>query len=448
MPGPPAVPKLKLGHVLKPGSKGGSSAASGRGHLFESSRTGAPTPRLTSRSQLGSARIQISQSARNDWLEDSARHGGSGWVEQDGFDCRVFLGTWDDNLSHVITVTECHQRRRGHFAFSAKFQRDGANDKTFTISWSCGEGGDWTCGNGRLVRGESSANEIVWRSDDGRQSEWMRASVDEVVDKSPPIISDSQDDWPLLGGTAVKAPVPLSTSRALDDGSHPDPTVSRSRGHALSSSASEFVPRIPGAAAVQTAHVTQAAPSSSRALGGTTTPRPTPRESFDIATPLGTPAVRPQPSPLPGPRSPLAMLPQPSLEIEMLQDSQDVCVLPGGRLEWILPDKWLELSGLPQNFCISSPLFGVDRAPSLQLVFFPGGSRTAEHGQCTLALLRGPDCVGLKFEMILNGRCSGPKACVSQRYLGDFPRPRDAAEDRALKVFIEFRVLETFEIKV
>lgn len=451
MPGPPTVPKLKLGHVLKPSSKGSSGATSARGLLFESSRSGVQTSRLTSRSQVGSARWQGGQSARSDWREDSARLASSP-VEEDGFDPRVFLGTWEDNLSHTITVTECSQRRRGRYAFSAKFQRDGASDKSFTISWVRGNGGDWTCGNGRLVRSECSDNELVWRSEDGRESDWVRLSMGDVLEDSQPIITDSHDDWPTLGGTSVKAPASYRAPRApIVSRSPSDPAVKASVGSTLSAAAPEFTPLGSSLAKAQAVQNTKAAYITPRAPGVGSTPRPPPLESFDIATPCGTPAVRPMPSPLPGPRSPGPRSPCPlscpSLEIEMLQDSPDVCVLPGGRLEWVLPDVWKNLGTLPQNFCISSPLFGVERAPSLQLVFYPCGGRTAEQGQCTVALLRGPDCAGLKFELTLNGRGTGPKACVSQRYLGDFPQPCDAVDSSSQKVIIGFRALDTFDTK-
>lgn len=131
----------------------------------------------------------------------------------------------------------------------------------------------------------------------------------------------------------------------------------------------------------------------------------------------------------------------------MLQESPDVCVMPGGRLEWVLPDVWKNLGTHPQNFCISSPLFGVERAPCLQLVFYPSGSRTAEQGQCTIALLRGPECAGLKFELTLNGRCTGPKACISHQYLGDFLQPCDAADGSSQNIVVGFKALDTFETR-
>lgn len=133
-----------------------------------------------------------------------------------------------------------------------------------------------------------------------------------------------------------------------------------------------------------------------------------------------------------------------SCEIEMLQDSPDVCVEPEGWLEWTLPDTWDKLATLPRDFCISSPLFGVQQAPCLQLIFYPSGCRTSEGGQCSLALNCGPDSAGLKFEALINGVSSEPQECLGQRYVGDFPQPAiNVMANGEQRVVIRLHILET-----
>merc|ERR1712157_710810 len=97
----------------------------------------------------------------------------------------------------------------------------------------------------------------------------------------------------------------------------------------------------------------------------------------------------------------------------------------------------------PKDFCISSPMFGVRRAASMQLAFYPNGSRTAEVDHCTVALTRGPDSAGIKFEFLVNGRGIGPKVCLGRRYLGDYLKPFDNSEEsKQQKVVIIMQVLE------
>jgi len=115
----------------------------------------------------------------------------------------------------------------------------------------------------------------------------------------------------------------------------------------------------------------------------------------------------------------------------------------GQRLEWTLADSWGKLNRFPKDFCITSPMFGISRVMNMQLVFYPNGSRTAEAGHCTVALTRGPDSAGIKFEFSVNGTVSGPKKCLGCRFLGDYPKPfGDAAEQKGEKVILAMQVLE------
>lgn len=124
----------------------------------------------------------------------------------------------------------------------------------------------------------------------------------------------------------------------------------------------------------------------------------------------------------------------------MSQDSPDFKVV-GNSLEWTLPDSWGKLSKYPKDFCITSPMFGVDRAASMQLAFYPGGSRTAEGGHCTVALTRGPDSAGIKFEILVNDKGIGPKVCLGRRYMGDYARPFDESEaNTTQKVVVAMQV--------
>lgn len=96
---------------------------------------------------------------------------------------------------------------------------------------------------------------------------------------------------------------------------------------------------------------------------------------------------------------------------------------------------------------MTSPMFGVDSDSSanMQLAFYPNGSREAEPGHCTVALTRGPESAGIKFDFLVNGRSIGPKVCLGRRYLGDYPKPFDDSEQhKAETVVVTMQVLEIF----
>lgn len=181
-------------------------------------------------------------------------------------------------------------------------------------------------------------------------------------------------------------------------------------------------------------------------------PSPAHRPSWG-RTPSSSPMLGPLPPPhmggsrsrqgslLPPPAAAPAVPPTPP-DVEMPLDHPDVRV-EGSRLEWSLPEDWARLSRYPKDFCLTSPMFGVKRCPNMQLAFYPNGSRTAEVGQCTVALTRGPDSAGIKFEFTVNGRSIGPKVCLGRRYLGDYPRPFDDSEEsKPCKVTVCMLVLE------
>ena len=68
------------------------------------------------------------------------------------------------------------------------------------------------------------------------------------------------------------------------------------------------------------------------------------------------------------------------------------------------------------------------------MVFYPNGNRAAESGNCTVMLTRGVTNDGIKFELILNGKGSGPKACFSRRFVGDFSKPYEPEEDGRVRI--------------
>jgi len=181
---------------------------------------------------------------------------------------------------------------------------------------------------------------------------------------------------------------------------------------------------------------------------GPATPSPAHRHSWG-RTPTPSPMLGPLPAPqyearqgfLPGPAAALAAPPPPPV-VELAEGAPDMHA-EGGQLEWSLPDAWGKLSRYPKDFCLTSSMFGVKRCANMQLAFYPNGSRSAEVGQCTVALTRAPESAGIKFEFRVNGRSIGPKVCLGRRYLGDYPKPFDDSEEsQASKVTIRMQVLE------
>lgn len=175
-----------------------------------------------------------------------------------------------------------------------------------------------------------------------------------------------------------------------------------------------------------------------------------PRRSWG-RTPTPSPKMQPVPSPklsalmgaLTAGMAPLAAIPQKlPITVELVGETPDL-VADGPRLEWHVDDNWGKLSNYSKGHCKTSPIFGVRRAANMQLWFFPNGSRTAEEGHCTVALERGPDSAGIKFEFLVNGRGIGPKVCLGRRYLGDYPIPFDGSEEHKSKtVVVCMQVLE------
>lgn len=319
-------------------------------------------------------------------------------------------------------------------AFVAVMQKPEAPDKHFTISLDRSEPPKWRCGNGFLVQEESDAEALTWEAEDGRCSKWTRPVPEGTVYFDPPphfhafmdpSMQVEATDSAGYGGFVMCMPGMLN----------PD--------------APEFVPFVP-------------TPAASPAL----VPRPTPisrHRASPTLTPLPSPHIRPNkwgrtptPSPMFGPlAAPMVGVhllpslgpaelapPAPVIELQLSEESPDV-ITCGAKMEWSVPDSWGKLSRFPKDFCITSPMFGVHKAANMQLAFYPNGSRVAEPGHCTVALTRGPDSAGIKFEFLVNGRGIGPKVCLGRRYLGDYPKPfDDSEENKAQKVVVCMQVLE------
>eukprot|EP00928_Gymnodinium_smaydae_P078934 TRINITY_DN62987_c0_g1_i1.p1 TRINITY_DN62987_c0_g1~~TRINITY_DN62987_c0_g1_i1.p1 ORF type:complete len:644 (+),score=108.41 TRINITY_DN62987_c0_g1_i1:268-1932(+) len=432
------------------------------------------------------------------------RGGGGGWrdrgddggpheegPDEHGFDARTFVGEWLDGLGHsILVVPAARKQGQGRYrdAYLATMHKPGVPDKVFHISRDQGKK-DWTCGNGVLNRESTTSEKIVWLAGDGRTNAWNRRPPDGPVyfdaPPAPPEGEEGMCAWdcapppwmiqpaggeagteffmlpdpaaPLEGETAGDGAVaaegepriargtlnadapefkmsgvlsPLRTSPAVTPAAAPAAAATGPGG--LNAGARAFVPS-PAAVPSATPKVGPVASSATPKVG-------------PVAS--ATPKVGPVSSVPPSPAVPVAAAPSqdPALRISLTlsEDWPDV-KLENNRLEWTLPDAWGKLSRFPKDFCITSPMFGLPRAPTMQLVFYPSGSKAAEANTCTVALTRGPDSAGMKFEFLVNGRSSGPKVCLGRRYLGDYPRPfADSDESKTERVVITMLVHDVF----
>eukprot|EP00927_Polykrikos_kofoidii_P049498 TRINITY_DN43547_c0_g1_i1.p1 TRINITY_DN43547_c0_g1~~TRINITY_DN43547_c0_g1_i1.p1 ORF type:complete len:657 (-),score=139.04 TRINITY_DN43547_c0_g1_i1:75-1985(-) len=379
----------------------------------------------------------------------------AGGVEKDGFDPASFVGEWLDNLGHQIFVVPAGGassiggrggRAKGgggrpRVVYLATLHKLGVPAKNFHISRDRGKL-DWTCGNGLLMREETTTDVVKWKAGDGRISSWKRQLPDGPVYFDPPAMPTAvEGPGAQCGGADGFGPMCFMLPDALQ---MPTDGGERQEHHeafgfecepaeAETEEASDAAANERAGALLADMTVGEAATAAATA---------TPATSLSAAAPVFVPSVPEQPQIsetadvvfVPEPPEP------PKLQIEETADVQIV----GGRLEWSLPDPWVKLFQYPKGFCITSPMFGVQGTKSMQLVFYPNGSRAADDGQCTVALTRTQgDGVGVKFEFEVNGRRSGPKACLGRRYLGDLPRPFDDSEEQQQgKVVVSMTLLE------
>jgi len=117
-----------------------------------------------------------------------------GWDDDDvgseapsGFNPSYFVGDWLDSLGHHITVmpADTRQRKGMRQTYLATLYKPGLPNKKFTIAKDRVKN-EWVCGNGLLVRSESSWEAITWETADGRSSSWSRPVVEGPVYFDPP----------------------------------------------------------------------------------------------------------------------------------------------------------------------------------------------------------------------------------------------------------------------
>jgi len=386
------------------------------------------------------------------WGDDEGEDG-----DPNAFESQYLIGEWTDNLGHTVIVspTETGGRRdrRGRkkgkgkgkgpqLGFLAVMYKFGMPDKRFNINKDRSKINpkhSWTCGNGVLCQETSTTEDIVWKTADGRISTWKRTPPEGPVffDAPPMQMMPEVDDWhdEYWGGPpqgewkGLHLPpdgdLPLQAQESTGNG-----------GEAAGASAEDAV--------------TAAAASAVNATSGEwnkeapefVMPTFAAVPASNPGTPMLVPAAAPAtPRGMPVHPAPVGVQAQACM-LSLSEESPDVTIT-ANCLEWVLPDNWGKLSRFPKDFCLTSPMFGVRQATNMQLVFYPNGSRTAEAGRCTVALTRGPDSAGIKFEFSVNGRGSGPKVCLGRRYLGDYPKPYDESEESKLQqVSVCMQVLE------
>lgn len=452
------------------GARGGRGGSKGKG------RDGRPSAPEVAPAAAADAPWQAAEVDHTEVLMDEHHQ-----VLMDGF--QQFVGEWLDSLGHRIVVTpSVHRGSKGEAAglrrgkggrkgkgdadvlaigrgFRASMQKMGMPEKCFTIANDRGDGKEWTCGNGTLVAEESSDQVLVWLTKDGRKSQWTRA---------PPLGAVYFDPLPFAEGPVYFDPLP---------GQSAEPPWWPQVEASCASTSAEFVGlsgeptfELPAAAAGVLVGATGAAPSSSRptpelhaVAKASLVSRPlNSSRASPILMPVGnawnspawgsgrTPSQSPQLRPAVAPLQQLgpvggAVRSEPSIEaisIRLSMECRDICV-SGPRLEWRLPDPWCKLREYPCDFSVTSPMFGIPQAASMQLAFYPNGTRTTEPGHCTVVLTRGPDSAGIKFEFLVNGRSIGPKVCLGRRYLGDYLMPFDRTPEHADKhVVVTMQVMD------
>eukprot|EP00971_Amphidinium_carterae_P250341 4969773-Amphidinium_carterae.1 len=347
------------------------------------------------------------------------------------------------------------RRRKGaRPTYLATLFKPGVPNKRFTIAKHRLKK-EWMCGNGVLVRAESSWEVITWRAEDGRTSSWSRPVVEGPVYFDPP----PEMHEAVYGSEADQSSVP--TYGHGDGGAYfwfNDTSVDHATWKGLP--LTQIFHQEPQIVANDAKEGTTPASTPIR------TPLMTP-----INTPLQTPMIRPAPAPmmmpLPVPLTPEAlatlnamhtsgsacsagaretapeMASDLQLEVDLVDGIANAEVV-GNRIEWCVRDPWGKLRKYPKDHCIASPLFGRrGQEKNMKIVYYPTGSKTAEPNHCTLALTRGTDSAGIKFEFSMNGRPGGPKVCLGRRIVGDYAKPfSDTEENDEERVHVCLQVLE------
>lgn len=313
------------------------------------------------------------------------------------FEPRHFVGNWFDSIGHSVVVTSSGTRggkgagkkggrggKKGsgecNIGFLATLTKARFPEKCFTIAQDRGDN-VWTCGNGTLLVDECTSETIVWLARDGRKNRWKRAPPEgPVYFDAPP----------------AEASLPLGPSPAWFAYHR---NMNKVENNVASTAAAERIE----------------------------------------ADPWNVSAPEFRPSPKLGTKVEIG---RPPIFVRSAGSSPDVEV-SGPGLEWCIPEDWGQLRSFPKDTRVTSPMFGIQQSSNIQLNFYPNGTRTSEHGRCTVALTRGPGGAGIKFEILVNGRGIGPKVCLGRRYMGDYALPYgDDNRDASQKVNISIKVLD------
>ncbi|CAE8622214.1 unnamed protein product [Polarella glacialis] len=99
----------------------------------------------------------------------------------------------------------------------------------------------------------------------------------------------------------------------------------------------------------------------------------------------------------------------------------------------------LQLSEVPPGQCLLSPKFCV-AGVLLQLGFFPAGADLTGEGNCAVSVLC-QEKTKLKFEVFLNGRGSGTKVMLGQKFSCDFRRPTSGVSSPVVSLEIHGNLL-------
>ncbi|CAK9015233.1 Hypothetical protein SCF082_LOCUS12665 [Durusdinium trenchii] len=384
---------------------------------------------------------------------------------------RMFLGEWLDNLGHKIVVTPASQRfgrnPRGRYylvngargpvyvarhaladvgtrrvestggvtSYLRSHEPGGpcwirsALDKRFTISLDRWQ--QWRCGNGTLLQEESNQEFLTWEAEDGRVSNWERPVPEgPVYFDAPPDWNENEWQMPGRGdgyGQWVAVDVtemPGQVERAWSFNPHAtefNPHAPEPLGETSVNPFFRFVPsgpspdaRMPRRAYASPKGTPVVSPAIVPGWGRTPTPSP-------MIRPVGSPLLQAEAGLLPDLSDPGDFTLPAAIELQLVEEGPDALV-SGSRFDWTVSDPWRELCKFPKDSCVMSPTFSIQEG-QMQLSFYPNGSREAEPGHCSVALSRGPDCPGIKFEFSVNGKTTGPKVCLGRRYLGDYIKP-------------------------
>eukprot|EP00929_Paragymnodinium_shiwhaense_P009482 TRINITY_DN113664_c0_g1_i1.p1 TRINITY_DN113664_c0_g1~~TRINITY_DN113664_c0_g1_i1.p1 ORF type:complete len:460 (-),score=113.17 TRINITY_DN113664_c0_g1_i1:206-1585(-) len=356
------------------------------------------------------------------------------------FDASCLAGAWLDNLGQLMMVTRGLTRRGAGrrlitYTYKVSVVKEGVETARLVIRFDETEK-EWRCGNGLLVREETEPNRIVWTTADGRLSEWTPVPNGPVYFDGP---QGSAEAWD--GPTYFDPADPASESHENDE-AWEAAWESGDYGSGWYDSAGY---------GDGNGWWTENWNAAGQGYNSGASRKPSEYVCVpvdDVGPPSKASKKKEKAAAQPPGLEEVVAEVQESLTSVRLSaetDGKDV-QLKGDKLDWGVPLSWGELRKMPADALVKSPLFDVATSLGMQLEFYPSGCKSGTPGGCTLQLVRGQGSTGgIKFELILNGRSSGPKACLGRRFLADFPMPFDASEDSDWKhVCITFHVLHVF----